>query len=79
MDGTCWVFLLLAFTHLGHECQDLLSMCDGIHVCIDLGLYFERILGNGVRTHVNSKGKILKTERALRKVKLVMLHQRIVS
>ena len=29
------VFLLLAFTHLGHECQDLLSLCDGMHVCTD--------------------------------------------
>ena len=29
------VFLLPAFTHLGHECQDLLSLCDGMHVCTD--------------------------------------------
>ena len=29
------VFLLLAFTCLGHECQDLLGQCDGMHVCID--------------------------------------------
>ena len=29
------VFLLLAFTCLGHECQDLLSPCDGMHVCMD--------------------------------------------
>ena len=29
------VFLLLAFTRLGHECQDLLSPCDGMHVCTD--------------------------------------------
>ena len=29
------VFLLLAFTRLGHECQDLLSPCDGMHVCMD--------------------------------------------
>ena len=27
------VFLLPAFTRLGHECQDLLSLCDGMHVC----------------------------------------------
>ena len=27
------VFLLPAFTHLGHECQDLWSMCDGMHAC----------------------------------------------
>ena len=25
------VFLLPAFTRLGHECQDLLSPCDGMH------------------------------------------------
>ena len=29
------VFLLPAFTHLGHECSDLLSLCDGMHVCTD--------------------------------------------
>ena len=29
------VFLLPAITRLGHECQDLLSPCDGMHVCID--------------------------------------------
>ena len=27
------LFLLVAFTRLGHECQDLLSPCDGMHVC----------------------------------------------
>ena len=27
------VFFLPAFTCLGHECQDLLSPCDGMHVC----------------------------------------------
>ena len=29
------VFLLPALTCLGHECQDLLSLCDGMHVCTD--------------------------------------------
>ena len=29
------VFLLPAFTHQGHECQDLLSPCDGMHVCTE--------------------------------------------
>ena len=29
------VFLLPAFTRLGHECQDLLSLCDEMHVCTD--------------------------------------------
>ena len=32
MLGVC---LLPAFTRLGHECQDLLSPCDGMHVCTD--------------------------------------------
>ena len=29
------VFLLPAFTRLGHECQDHLSPCDGMHVRTD--------------------------------------------
>ena len=29
------VFLLPALTRLGHERQDLLSPCDGMHVCTD--------------------------------------------
>ena len=29
------VFLLSTFPSLGHECQDLLSPYDGMHVCID--------------------------------------------
>ena len=29
------VFLLPAFTRQGHEYQDLLSPCDGMHVCTD--------------------------------------------
>ena len=37
LRGWCMlgVFLLTAFTRLGHECQDLLSPCDGVHVCTD--------------------------------------------
>ena len=37
LHGWCMlgVFLLPAFIHLGHECQDLLSLCDGLHVCTD--------------------------------------------
>ena len=36
VDGACLVcFLLPAFTCLGHECQDLLSLCEGMHVCTD--------------------------------------------
>ena len=31
-----WLLLLLpAFTRLGHERQDLLSLCDEMHVCTD--------------------------------------------
>ena len=33
------VFLLLAFTHLRHECQDPLSLYDGMHVCTDWTLF----------------------------------------
>ena len=29
------VFLMLAFIRMGCECQDLLSPCDGMHVCTD--------------------------------------------
>ena len=32
---TLGVFLLPAFTRLEHEYQDLLSPCDGVHVCTD--------------------------------------------
>ena len=37
LHGWCMVgvFLLLAITRLGHERQDLLSPCDGMHVCTD--------------------------------------------
>ena len=37
LHGWCMlgVFLLPAFTRLGHECQDILSPCDGMHVCTD--------------------------------------------
>ena len=37
LHGWCMlgVFLLLAFTCPGHECQDLLSPCNGMHVCTD--------------------------------------------
>ena len=35
LHGWCMlgVFLLPAFTPQGHDCQDLLSLCDGMHVC----------------------------------------------
>ena len=69
LRGWCMlgVFLLLAFTRLGHECQDLLSPCDGMHVCTDWTslhtLIRKSFLGNGVRNDVNnSKGKIPSTQ-----------------
>ena len=34
------VFLLLAFTCLGHERKDVLSQCDEMHVCTDQALLF---------------------------------------
>ena len=64
MDGTREVFLLLAFTHLGHESQDFLSLYNGMHVCMFSVLAYtfsQKNLGNGVRTHVNYKGKIPST------------------
>ena len=68
LRGLCMlgVFLLLAFTRPGHECQDLLSPCDGMHVFTIRPRFIlssERVFGgNGVRNHVNSKGKIPSTE-----------------
>ena len=37
LRGWCMlgVFLLLVFSRLGQECQDLWSPCDGMHVCYD--------------------------------------------
>ena len=37
------VFLLPAFTHLGHECQDLLSLCDGIQTRPQIILSSKRV------------------------------------
>ena len=33
-------FLLPIFTCLGHECQDLLGLCNGMHVCTDKTLFY---------------------------------------
>ena len=36
LHGWCMLGVLLpAFSRLGHACQDLLSPCDGMHVCTD--------------------------------------------
>ena len=48
VDGAWWEFLLRAFTHLGHECQAVLSQCN-------------EFCWNGIRTHVNSKKKMPST------------------
>ena len=58
---TLGMFLLQAFSCLGHKRQDLLSPCDGTHACTDYTLLCTLIwefLGNGVRTHANSKGNV---------------------
>ena len=37
LHGWCMLgmFLLQAFTRLGYECQDILTLCDEMHVCTD--------------------------------------------
>ena len=59
------VFLLPTLTCLGRECPDLLSPCDGMHVCTDktwvCTLTRKSFFGNGVGTDVYSKGKIHST------------------
>ena len=37
------VFLLPAFTRQGHECLDLLSLCDGMNVYTDYSLLYNLI------------------------------------
>ena len=68
--GWCRMGVLLpAFTHLGHERQDLLSPCNGMHACTDdfsLHSNPKEFWGNGVRAHVNSKGKIPLTGKNIR-------------
>ena len=59
------VFLFSAFTHLGHECQDLFESIQW-NACVHrlypcLYSHPKDFSGNGVRTHVNSKGKIPST------------------
>ena len=75
-------FLRPAFTRLGHECQDLLSPCGRMHVCTyKTSVYTltqKSFWGNGVRTHVNSKGKMPSTEKKKtpqRRVEPTTLHQ----
>ena len=71
------VFLLLAFTHLGHECWDI--RWNACAHRLDLSLYSDPkdFQWNGVRTHVNSKGKYLLYWKNFpqRKIEPTMLHQ----
>ena len=68
---------LLAFTHLGHECQDLLSLCKGMHVCTDYTSIYTLMRKSVFREqspiHVNSKGKSPLPE-AHRRIEPAMLH-----
>ena len=56
------VFLLSAFTRRGHEFFESVRWNACAHR-LDLGLYShpKEFLGNGVRTHVDTKGKIPST------------------
>ena len=54
------MFLLPAFTGQGHECQDILSLCDGMHVYTDHTLVYTVIrksFREWSQNHINSKGK----------------------
>ena len=83
LRGWCMlgVFLLLAFTRLGHVSQDLWSPCDGMHVCTDQTSVYILIRksfgGNGVRTHINTKGKMPSTGKKSpqRRMEPTTLHQ----
>ena len=59
------VFLLPAFTRLGHECHHLLSPCMCAQTRPRFILSSEKVLGDGVRTHVISKGKTTSTGKIL--------------
>ena len=71
VDGS-WRVCFVA--SLEHECEDLMSPCDGTRVCpVKTSVYTPiRVIGNGVTTHLNSKGKSFLPE-AQRKVKPVPL------
>ena len=63
------VFLLKVYARVGHERQDLWSPCDGNASAhrLDFGLYShpKEFWGNGVGTHVGSKGKAPSTGKIL--------------
>ena len=56
------VFLLPALTRIGHECQDLLSPCDGMHMCAETRprfiLFSERVFGKLSQSPCKLQGKI---------------------
>ena len=56
------VYLLPPFIRLGHECQESVQWNACVHR-LDLSFYPhpKEFLGNGVGTHVNSKGNIPST------------------
>ena len=60
------LFVFAGIHCLGHECQDLL-ICTMERICAQTRPQFilspKRVLGNGVRTHVDFKGKITSTGR----------------
>ena len=61
LHGWCMLgpFLLLTFTHLGLDCQGLLSLYDGMHAHTrpQFILLPKRVVGSGMRMYVNFKGK----------------------
>ena len=71
------VFLLLAFPHLGHECQDLLSVCDGMYVCTDRTSVFNLIqksLGGMESEPMLTPSEESPLPEAQRRIELTMLH-----
>ena len=77
------VFLLPAFTCLGHQHQDLLSLCSGMHMCrLSTSVYTliqKSFLGNGVRSWepmLTPRGKsLLPEKKLLRRIEPTTLHQ----
>ena len=64
MNRKCWVFLLMAFASVGHECRDLLSPYDGMHVFTEKSSVYFLIqrAGSKIRSYVNSKEKSLQPD-----------------
>ena len=85
LRGWCMlgVFLLPAFIRLGHECNDVLSPCDGMHVSTDSTSVYTLIRKSfgGVESeqaHIASKGKkspLRKKKSPQSSIKPTTLHQ----